>query len=189
MVNPVGRIAILVSLFRMSALEVQQASQNAPPTIISASLVGTVGVYLTAKPAPGRMVNVSSRTAGKRDYQLLCPTGREPPESTAELLGGMGGCLALRHLAASWTPCWDSGQRVHPACARGRILCLTTRSAHLGRCNVRAHLRAGKAGAGRRRPRSPPLPSSGRSRVAEDHSRSAACGGGSRGRYPHSRTR
>jgi hypothetical protein len=31
-------------------------------------------------------------------YALL---GREPPESTAELLGGRGGSLALRRLAAS----------------------------------------------------------------------------------------
>jgi hypothetical protein len=31
-------------------------------------------------------------------YALL---GRESPESTAELLGSLDGCLALRHLAAS----------------------------------------------------------------------------------------
>jgi hypothetical protein len=49
MVTPVGRVAILVGLFRMFAPEVQQASLNAPATIISASLVGAIGLFLTFK--------------------------------------------------------------------------------------------------------------------------------------------
>jgi hypothetical protein len=49
MVTLVGRVAILVGLFRMFAQEVQQASQNAPTTIISASLVGAIGLFLTFK--------------------------------------------------------------------------------------------------------------------------------------------
>jgi uncharacterized membrane protein HdeD (DUF308 family) len=49
MVTLVGWFAILVGLFRMLAPEVQQASQNAPATIISASLVGAIGLFLTFK--------------------------------------------------------------------------------------------------------------------------------------------
>jgi uncharacterized membrane protein HdeD (DUF308 family) len=49
MVTLVGWVAILVGLFRMFALEGQQASQNAPTTIISASLVGAIGLFLTFK--------------------------------------------------------------------------------------------------------------------------------------------
>jgi uncharacterized membrane protein HdeD (DUF308 family) len=49
MVTLVGWVAILVGLFRMFAPEVQQASQNARTTIISASLVGAIGLFLTFK--------------------------------------------------------------------------------------------------------------------------------------------
>jgi hypothetical protein len=49
MVTLVGWVAILVGLFRMFAPEVQQASQYAPTTIISASLVGAIGLFLTFK--------------------------------------------------------------------------------------------------------------------------------------------
>jgi uncharacterized membrane protein HdeD (DUF308 family) len=49
MVTLVGWFAILVGLIRMFAPEVQQASQNAPTTIISASLVGVIGLFLTFK--------------------------------------------------------------------------------------------------------------------------------------------
>jgi hypothetical protein len=49
MVTLVGWVAVLVGLFRMLAPEVQQASQNAPTTIISASLVGAIGLFLTFK--------------------------------------------------------------------------------------------------------------------------------------------
>jgi hypothetical protein len=49
MVTLVGWFAILVDLIRMFAPEVQQASQNAPTTIISASLVGVIGLFLTFK--------------------------------------------------------------------------------------------------------------------------------------------
>jgi hypothetical protein len=49
MVTLVGWVAILVGLFRMFAPEVQQASQNVPATISSASLVCTIGLFLTAK--------------------------------------------------------------------------------------------------------------------------------------------
>jgi uncharacterized membrane protein HdeD (DUF308 family) len=45
MVTLVGWVAILVGLFRMFAPEVQQASQNARTTIISASLVGAIGLF------------------------------------------------------------------------------------------------------------------------------------------------
>ena len=49
MVTLVGWFAILVGLFRMFAPDVQQASQNAPTTIISASLVGAIVLLLTFK--------------------------------------------------------------------------------------------------------------------------------------------
>ena len=49
MVTLVGWFAILVGLFRMFAPEVQQASQYAPTTIISASLVGAIVLLLTFK--------------------------------------------------------------------------------------------------------------------------------------------
>jgi uncharacterized membrane protein HdeD (DUF308 family) len=49
MITLVGWFAILVGLFRMFAPEVQQASQNAPTIIISASLVGAIGLLLTFK--------------------------------------------------------------------------------------------------------------------------------------------
>jgi hypothetical protein len=49
MVTLVGWVAILVGLFRMFAPEVQQASQNAPTIIISASLVGAIGFFSTFK--------------------------------------------------------------------------------------------------------------------------------------------
>jgi hypothetical protein len=49
MVTLVGWFAILVGLFRMFAPDVQQASQNAPTTIITASLVGAIGLFLTFK--------------------------------------------------------------------------------------------------------------------------------------------
>ena len=49
MVTLVGWVAVLVGLFRMLAPEVQQASQNAPTTIISASLVGAIVLLLTFK--------------------------------------------------------------------------------------------------------------------------------------------
>ena len=49
MVTLVGWVTILVGLFRMFAPEVQQASQNAPTAIISASLVGAIGLFLTFK--------------------------------------------------------------------------------------------------------------------------------------------
>jgi hypothetical protein len=49
MVTLVGWFAILVGLFRMFAPEVQLASQNTPTTIISASLVGAIGLFLTFK--------------------------------------------------------------------------------------------------------------------------------------------
>ena len=49
MVTLVGWVADLVGMFRMFAPEVQQASQNARTTIISASLVGAIGLFLTFK--------------------------------------------------------------------------------------------------------------------------------------------
>jgi hypothetical protein len=49
MVTLVGWIAILGGLFRMFAPEAQQAGQNAPTTVISASLVGAIGLVLTLK--------------------------------------------------------------------------------------------------------------------------------------------
>jgi hypothetical protein len=70
MVTLVGWIAILLGLFRMFAPEVQQARQGAPATIISASLVGAIGLFLPSKPAPSRMVDDSSGTAGGHDAQL-----------------------------------------------------------------------------------------------------------------------
>jgi uncharacterized membrane protein HdeD (DUF308 family) len=48
-VTLVGWVAILVGVFRMFAPEVQQASQNAPTIIISASLVGAIGFFSTFK--------------------------------------------------------------------------------------------------------------------------------------------
>jgi hypothetical protein len=49
MVTLVCWVAILVGLLRMFAPEVQQASQSAPTTFISASLVGAIGLFLTFK--------------------------------------------------------------------------------------------------------------------------------------------
>jgi hypothetical protein len=49
MVTLVGWVAILVGQFWIFAPEVQQASQNAPTTFISASLVGAIGLFLTFK--------------------------------------------------------------------------------------------------------------------------------------------
>lgn len=49
MVTLVGWAAILLGLFRMFAPEVQQARQSAPTTIITASLVGAIGLFLTFK--------------------------------------------------------------------------------------------------------------------------------------------
>lgn len=48
-VTLVGWVAILGGLFRMFAPKVQQAGQNAPTTIITASLVGAIGLFLTFK--------------------------------------------------------------------------------------------------------------------------------------------
>lgn len=44
MVALVGWVAILGGLFWMFALEFEQAGQNAPTTIITASLVGAIGL-------------------------------------------------------------------------------------------------------------------------------------------------
>jgi hypothetical protein len=49
MATLVGWVAILGGLFRMFAPEVQQAAQNAHTTIITASLVGAIGLFLTFK--------------------------------------------------------------------------------------------------------------------------------------------
>jgi uncharacterized membrane protein HdeD (DUF308 family) len=49
MVTLAGWVSILVGLFGMFAPEAQQASQNAPTTIVSASLVGAIGLFLTFK--------------------------------------------------------------------------------------------------------------------------------------------
>lgn len=84
MVTLVGWVAILVGLFRMFAPEVRQASQNAPTTIISASLVGAIGLFLTFKAGSRQDGEDSSRTAGGRDYQLLRPTWQR----TARIHGG-----------------------------------------------------------------------------------------------------
>jgi hypothetical protein len=54
MVTLVGWVAILVGLFRMFAPEAQQAYQNVPTTIISASLVGAIGLFLTFKAGSGQ---------------------------------------------------------------------------------------------------------------------------------------
>jgi hypothetical protein len=48
-VTLVGWVAILGGLFRMFAPETQQAAQNAPTTIITASLVCAIGLFLTFK--------------------------------------------------------------------------------------------------------------------------------------------
>ena len=56
-VTLVGWGFILVGLFRMFAPEVQQAGQNAPTTIITASLVGAIGLFLTFKAYFGREDN------------------------------------------------------------------------------------------------------------------------------------
>ena len=48
-VTLVGWGFILVGLFRMFAPEVQKAGQNAPTTIITAILVGAIGLFLTFK--------------------------------------------------------------------------------------------------------------------------------------------
>lgn len=48
-VTPVGWVAILGGLFRMFAPEVQRDGQNAPTTIITASLACAIGVFLTFK--------------------------------------------------------------------------------------------------------------------------------------------
>jgi hypothetical protein len=48
-VTLVGWVAILGGLFRMFAPEVQRIGQNAPTTIITASLAGVIGVFLTFK--------------------------------------------------------------------------------------------------------------------------------------------
>jgi len=57
MVTLVGWGFILVGLFRMFAPKVQQARQNAPTTIITASLVGAIGLFLTFKAYFGREDN------------------------------------------------------------------------------------------------------------------------------------
>jgi fluoride ion exporter CrcB/FEX len=49
MATLVGWVAILGGLFRMFAPEVEQAGQNAPTTIITANLVGAIGLFLTFK--------------------------------------------------------------------------------------------------------------------------------------------
>ncbi len=49
MVTLVGWIGILGGLFRMFAPEVQRTGQNAPTTIITASLMGAIGLFLTFK--------------------------------------------------------------------------------------------------------------------------------------------
>lgn len=49
MITLAGWIAILGGLFRMFAPNVQQTGQNAPTTIISASLVAVLGLFLTFK--------------------------------------------------------------------------------------------------------------------------------------------
>jgi hypothetical protein len=56
-VTLVGWGFILVGLFRMFAPEVQQAGQNAPTTIITALLVGAIGLFLTFKAYFGREDN------------------------------------------------------------------------------------------------------------------------------------
>jgi hypothetical protein len=48
-VSLVGWVGVLLGLFRMFAPEAQHAGQNAPVTIISASLVGAIGLFLTFK--------------------------------------------------------------------------------------------------------------------------------------------
>jgi uncharacterized membrane protein HdeD (DUF308 family) len=49
MVTLVGWVAILGGLFRTFAPEVEQAGQNVPTTIITATLVGAIGLFLTFK--------------------------------------------------------------------------------------------------------------------------------------------
>jgi hypothetical protein len=49
MVTLAGWVAILGGLFRTFAPEVKQAGQNAPTTIITASLVGAIGLFLSFK--------------------------------------------------------------------------------------------------------------------------------------------
>jgi hypothetical protein len=49
MVTLVGWVALLLGLFRMVAPEVQQGGQNALATILTASLVGAIGLFLTFK--------------------------------------------------------------------------------------------------------------------------------------------
>ena len=56
MVTLVGWTAILGGLFRMFAPEAQKAGENAPTTIITASLVTAVGVFLTYKSIFGREI-------------------------------------------------------------------------------------------------------------------------------------
>jgi hypothetical protein len=57
MITLVGWGFILAGLFRMFAPEVQQAGQNAPTTIITAILVGAIGLFLTFKAYFGREDN------------------------------------------------------------------------------------------------------------------------------------
>ena len=49
MVTLVGWVGILLGLFRMFAPEAQQARQSAPATVLTASLVGVIGLFLTFK--------------------------------------------------------------------------------------------------------------------------------------------
>jgi hypothetical protein len=54
-VTLVGWVAILGGLFRMFAPEVQQAGQNAPTTITTASLAGALGLFFDLQSLwPGR---------------------------------------------------------------------------------------------------------------------------------------
>lgn len=49
MITLAGWVGILGGLFRMFAPEVQRTRQNAPTTIITASLAGASGIFLTIK--------------------------------------------------------------------------------------------------------------------------------------------
>jgi cytochrome bd-type quinol oxidase subunit 2 len=49
MVTLVGWFAMVLGLFRMLAPEAQQAHQNAPVTITTASVISALGLFLTSK--------------------------------------------------------------------------------------------------------------------------------------------
>ncbi|HET7479505.1 MAG TPA: hypothetical protein VFJ72_08340 [Rubrobacteraceae bacterium] len=75
MVTLVGWVAVLGGLFRMFAPEVQQAGQNAPTTIITASLVGAIGLFLTFK-AYGPVARSKPTGSGQDGGRQLADRGQ-----------------------------------------------------------------------------------------------------------------